>query len=125
MLLPLVQSIVNTSSPDAPADTVLATVTFRELLNPAQEVFLRKILANIQKGSKVAMQVDGRYIRFRRFGTCVPPTEENMQVLFNRLDIGTVSPQPEPRPSKPKAPPAFVRKNPRRQPVRTVIAQPA
>ena len=85
----------------------IATIEFGELLNPAQGKYLTTVFGRYTKQLRVklAMDTDGRYITFRRFGNHPIPAPEVMQQLLNDMDIGAVnSSSPSTETKKPPTP---------------------
>lgn len=77
-----------------PAYEIIATVEFHEFFSEKQRAALETMLANHKKqnvGFSVAMSIDARWVRFRRFGKKPAPGEQVLRTMLNSLGIGEIS----------------------------------
>lgn len=105
MQLPWIKKVFIASVESISEGSPIAEVEFAELLNPAQETYLITVYGRYAKrlDIRLAMNADGRYVTFRRFGNRPIPTPEVIQQLLDGMDIGAVSSSPSTETRKPPA----------------------
>lgn len=102
---------------------ILAKIIFSECPSKAQESTLRSMFAVHKKQSSafmLAMEVDGRTIRFRPLGNKTPPTETALRDMLDAMGIGEVNFSPPP-PSKTKNK-VSLQQSRNTKPIRTPVA---
>lgn len=104
---PIKSIFINGSSERAAESQLIAEVVFHEAPSMYQEKVLKEMLMNhktTHAGFYVAMQVEGRTIRFRRLGNKNPPTSQGLREMLNSMGIGEITvPQTQSSSEKKKA----------------------
>lgn len=80
-----------------PAYEIIATVEFYESFSEKQRTTLETMLANHKKqvGFSIAMSIDGRWVRFRRFGNKTMLGEQALRHMLDSMGIGEISTPPK------------------------------
>lgn len=117
--MPSIRSINHT-----PAYETLCTVETHAFIEQNQRTTLVNMLANHKKSHPnfwLAMQIDGRFIRFRRLGSKEAPTKQALADLLNAMGIGEITPITKPKPPAKTAQKAVLPKKSVRPPNHNVI----